>query len=150
MVALPPASTAAGPPRPVPKMVRCKACSTRSPPLILTYMPLLMLVCAGGLALERGFVPRPPCRRSLLVQRAAAPLAKDHSLDEGPLRQRHYGPAELGDMLIPPQPIGRLVQKGEDVAVEYDPNMDPEFVHDEYGYGGEFVWEPLTPEGGLI
>mmetsp|Transcript_19680 Transcript_19680/g.45914 ORF Transcript_19680/g.45914 Transcript_19680/m.45914 type:complete len:258 (-) Transcript_19680:37-810(-) len=75
----------------------------------------------------------------------------DHDLSERALNQMDYGPSEIGDMLIPPQPIGRLVQKGADmVAVEYDPNIHPEFVKDTYGRGGEFVWEPLTPEGGII
>mmetsp|Transcript_66615 Transcript_66615/g.124323 ORF Transcript_66615/g.124323 Transcript_66615/m.124323 type:complete len:219 (-) Transcript_66615:22-678(-) len=130
-------------------MVRRRACSSPCFRLVLS----LMMAFTGRVALDVSFVARWTSRgvsSKLLLQRAAAPLAKDHSLDDGPLRQRHFGPAELGDMLIPPQPIGRLVQKGEEVAVEYDPSIDPEFVQDDYGYGGEFVWEPLTPEGGLI
>jgi len=59
------------------------------------------------------------------------------------------GPEDPGDALIPQQPIGRLVTKGDIGALEYDPIDAPEFVPGEFG-GGEFSWEPLTPEGGLL
>jgi len=56
---------------------------------------------------------------------------------------------ESGDDLIPPMPIGRLIAKGKVAGLEYDPLDAPEFVADEFG-SGEFSWEPLTPEGGLV
>lgn len=58
-------------------------------------------------------------------------------------------PDEPGDTLIPQQPIGRLVTKGDVGALEYDPADAPEYVSDEHG-NGMFSWEPLTPEGGLL
>jgi len=53
---------------------------------------------------------------------------------------------EAGDDLIPSQPIGRLVTKGTETCLEYDPEDAPEFISDEHGTG-KFTWEPLTPEG---
>jgi len=52
-------------------------------------------------------------------------------------------------MLVPQQPIGRLVTKGQTGALEYDPSDAPEFIADEFG-SGVFSWDPLTPEGGLL
>lgn len=58
-------------------------------------------------------------------------------------------PDDVGDALIPQQPIGRLVTKGDIGALEYDPADGPEFICDEHG-SGNFSWMPLTPEGGLF
>merc|ERR1712232_358467 len=58
-------------------------------------------------------------------------------------------PEDPADALIPQQPIGRLVSKYEVAALEYDPSDAPEYVCDEHGTGS-FVWEPLSPEGGLL
>lgn len=60
--------------------------------------------------------------------------------------RRHV--AETGDDLIPMQPIGRPVAKGNFTALEYDPVDAPEYVCDEFG-NGFFSWEPVTPEGRL-
>lgn len=46
-------------------------------------------------------------------------------------------------------PIGRPIVKGKVAGLEYDPLDAPEFVADEFG-NGEFSWEPLTPEGGIL
>eukprot|EP00929_Paragymnodinium_shiwhaense_P107763 TRINITY_DN74125_c0_g1_i1.p1 TRINITY_DN74125_c0_g1~~TRINITY_DN74125_c0_g1_i1.p1 ORF type:complete len:260 (+),score=39.80 TRINITY_DN74125_c0_g1_i1:118-897(+) len=58
-------------------------------------------------------------------------------------------PEDPADALIPQQPIGRLVSKYDIAALEYDPSDAPEYVADEFG-NGQFVWEPLSPEGGML
>lgn len=57
--------------------------------------------------------------------------------------------AELGDTLIPPQPIGRAVTKAFQQCLEYDPEDGPEFVADQFG-SGHFSWDPVTPEGFVL
>jgi len=56
---------------------------------------------------------------------------------------------ELGDTLIPQQPIGRVVTKGHQQCLEYDPEDGPEFVADAFGTG-HFSWDPVTPEGVVL
>lgn len=55
-------------------------------------------------------------------------------------------PEELGDTLIPQQPIGRVVTKGYSQCLEYDAEDGPEFVADAFGTG-YFSWDPVSPEG---
>lgn len=95
---------------------------------------------------------RPGWRPPLQGAPAAAALllagARRHRAAARGGRRARWGPEDPGDALIPQQPLGRIVSKGDIAALEYDPADAPEFIADEHGEG-EFSWEPLTPEGAL-
>jgi len=85
------------------------------------------------------------------AQRQIGRRKVDEGLNEFPaaVQQRERAVEDPGDALIPQQPVGRLVAKGNIAALEYDPTDAPEFIAGPFGEG-EWSWEPLTPEGGLL
>lgn len=122
----------------------------RASPTLQSQMraPLYMPLPAEAQRFSRALPPHTTAITGLVISL----IGSSRSLRGSRRSQKHIvrvQPDEPGDALIPPMPIGRLVTKGEVGALEYDPSDAPEFISDEFGTG-EFSWQPVTPEGGLL